>query len=64
MGRSAYLCPQSNCLQAARQRNRLGRALKTTVPDQIYTQLQARLTAGADRQPESNANECLPGEIR
>jgi predicted RNA-binding protein YlxR (DUF448 family) len=43
MGRSAYLCPQASCLQAARQKNRLGRALKAPVPDAVYEQLLARL---------------------
>ena len=43
MGRSAYLCPQASCLQAARQKNRLGRALKAPVPEAVYEQLLARL---------------------
>jgi len=43
MGRSAYLCPQTNCLQAARKKNRLGRALKTPVPEDIYQTLWQRL---------------------
>ena len=42
-GRSAYLCPQVSCLQAARKKNRLGRALKTRVPDEIYQALGQRL---------------------
>jgi predicted RNA-binding protein YlxR (DUF448 family) len=43
MGRSAYLCPTANCLTAAQKKNRLGRALKATVPDSIYQQLAVRL---------------------
>ncbi|MEB3122126.1 MAG: YlxR family protein [Snowella sp.] len=43
MGRSAYLCPQSSCLQAARHKNRLGRAIKATVPEQIFQDLEERL---------------------
>jgi uncharacterized protein len=43
MGRSVYLCPQVTCLRAARQKNRLGRSLKTSVPEQIYQQLEERL---------------------
>ncbi len=42
IGRSAYLCPQSGCLQAARQKNRLGRALKAPIPAQIFQDLEVR----------------------
>jgi len=42
-GRSAYLCPQASCLKAARHKNRLGRALKATIPDGLYAQLDERL---------------------
>jgi predicted RNA-binding protein YlxR (DUF448 family) len=44
-GRSVYLCPQAECLQAAQKKNRLARALKATVPDQIYATLWQRLNA-------------------
>jgi uncharacterized protein len=43
MGRSAYLCPQIECLKAARKKNRLGRALKATVSDSLYDELEKRL---------------------
>lgn len=43
MGRSAYLCPTQNCLMNARQKNRLGRALKAPIPDDLYQVLQERL---------------------
>ena len=43
MGRSAYICPQRDCLQKARTKNRLGRSLKAKVPEQIYQHLQIRL---------------------
>lgn len=39
MGRSVYLCPQESCLQAAQKKNRLGRSLKATVPEEIYRSL-------------------------
>lgn len=42
-GRSAYLCPQTRCLQGARQKNRLGRALRATISDSLYDQLWQRL---------------------
>ncbi|MGF1514143.1 MAG: YlxR family protein [Elainellaceae cyanobacterium] len=45
MGRSAYLCPCSACLQAAQRKNRLGKILRAPVPDDIYDQLRARLPA-------------------
>lgn len=43
MGRSAYLCPQSSCLEAARKKNRLGRSLKAPVPEKLYEILWQRL---------------------
>ena len=43
MGRSAYICPQASCLRAARQKNRLGRALRIPIPEQLYQQLWERL---------------------
>uniref|UniRef100_B8HUA8 YlxR domain-containing protein n=1 Tax=Cyanothece sp. (strain PCC 7425 / ATCC 29141) TaxID=395961 RepID=B8HUA8_CYAP4 len=43
-GRSAYLCPQLSCLELAQKKNRLGRALKTSVPPVIYLQLRQRLS--------------------
>lgn len=42
-GRSAYLCPQADCLRQAQRKNRLGRALKGNVPEQIFQQLWERL---------------------
>lgn len=38
-GRSAYLCPQLECLNAAQKKDRLGRSLKMSVPEEIYRQL-------------------------
>jgi uncharacterized protein len=38
-GRSAYLCPTDDCLQSAQKKNRLGKALKAQVRDEIYQQL-------------------------
>jgi predicted RNA-binding protein YlxR (DUF448 family) len=45
MGRSAYLCPNIECLKAAQKKNRLGRSLKVAVPDSIYQRLWERLTS-------------------
>ena len=44
MGRSAYLCPNADCLQKAQRKNLLKRALKAVVPRQIYDLLQQLLT--------------------
>jgi uncharacterized protein len=38
-GRSAYLCPTVDCLQAAQKKSRLSRSLKAPVRDDIYQQL-------------------------
>jgi uncharacterized protein len=46
MGRSAYLCTQLDCLNAAQKKNRLGRALKAPVTNEIYQQLWSRLSVG------------------
>jgi predicted RNA-binding protein YlxR (DUF448 family) len=48
MGRSCYLCPTAACLQGARQKNRLARALKAPVPDSVYQALAARLLPQSD----------------
>ncbi len=50
MGRSAYICPQSDCLQKARTKNRLGRFLKAKIPEQIYQNLQVRLAQSGERE--------------
>ena len=43
MGRSAYICPQADCLQAAHKKNRLGRSLQASVPETLYQTLWQRL---------------------
>ncbi|MBW4665085.1 MAG: YlxR family protein [Chroococcus sp. CMT-3BRIN-NPC107] len=43
MGRSAYLCPQVDCLLAAQKKNRLGRSLRTSIPPGVYDTLWQRL---------------------
>ena len=44
-GRSAYLCPQPECLKTARKKNRLGRSLKAPIPPEIYQALEERLAS-------------------
>lgn len=46
-GRGAYLCMRAECVEAARKRKSLGRALKTEVPQEIYDELAA-LCRGKD----------------
>ncbi|MEM9001995.1 MAG: YlxR family protein [Cyanobacteria bacterium P01_F01_bin.86] len=46
-GRSAYLCPKAACLKAAQKKNRLGRSLRTAVPENIYDQLWQRLMSSS-----------------
>ncbi|TAF21607.1 MAG: YlxR family protein, partial [Nostocales cyanobacterium] len=36
IGRSAYICPKSSCLQAAQKKDRLGRSLRESVPETLY----------------------------
>ena len=45
MGRSAYVCPCQACLEDARRRRRLQRALRCPVDDSVLQQLEQRLTA-------------------
>jgi uncharacterized protein len=42
-GRSVYLCPNTECLQLAQKKNRLGKSLKAPVAEAIYQALGARL---------------------
>ncbi len=42
-GRSAYLCPTADCLQLAQKKNRLGRALKASIPSALYEELRFQL---------------------
>ena len=44
MGRSAYLCPKEECLEDARRRKRLQKALRCQVPDAVITVLQERFS--------------------
>ena len=43
MGRSAYLCPDQNCLEEAKRRKKLQKALRCQVADSIYAALEQRL---------------------
>lgn len=43
-GRGAYLCNSLECLKKARKTRAIERSLKTTIPDEIYDQLEKELT--------------------
>ena len=65
MGRSAYLCPEADCLKAAQKKNRLGRSLKASVSNELYQTLWQRLAtsppASQSRPTELFAPTRLPG---
>ena len=48
MGRSAYLCPNENCLKVALQKKRLQKALRCQVNVSVIEVLQNRLNHGND----------------
>ncbi len=43
MGRSAYLCPNEDCLDVAQRKKRLQKALRCKVPESVFEVLQKRL---------------------
>ncbi|MEB3358481.1 MAG: YlxR family protein [Synechococcales bacterium] len=47
MGRSAYLCPTPDCLRLAQRKNRMGRVLRASVPDEVFSVLWQRLEASS-----------------
>ncbi|TVR11480.1 MAG: YlxR family protein [Phormidium sp. GEM2.Bin31] len=49
MGRSAYICPQADCLKTAQKKNRLGRTLRAPVPPSVYDSLWQRLAQNDHR---------------
>ncbi|QDZ40974.1 YlxR family protein [Euhalothece natronophila Z-M001] len=55
MGRSAYICPCENCLKTAQHKNRLGRALKAQIPEEIYEQLWEKVAQVSTPQPSTSA---------
>ena len=44
MGRSAYICRNRDCLERAKVKNRLRASLRVNIPEQIYQNLQERLS--------------------
>ncbi len=45
-GRGAYVHPCPGCLEAARRRGGLGRALRTDIPDWVWARLEQIVRAG------------------
>ena len=54
MGRSAYLCQNEDCLEEARRRKRLQKALRCQVPDAVLETLGQRLRHSTDESAEAN----------
>ena len=53
MGRSAYLCPNEDCLEEARRRKRLQKALRCQVHDAVLKALDQRLRHSTDGSAEA-----------
>ena len=53
MGRSAYLCHNEACLEEARRRKRLNKALRCKVPENVVEVLQERLNSSIDSAAEA-----------
>lgn len=48
MGRSAYVCRRLECLQAARRKQQMSRALKAPVPDSVFQELEQQLLRSSE----------------
>ena len=46
-GRGAYLCPDRRCFEQAVKKKRLGRTLRTAVPEEVYSQMEQWLDGWA-----------------
>ncbi len=53
IGRSAYLCPNEACLEEARRRKRLQKALRCQVPTSVVEMLQKRINHCIDEAAEA-----------
>jgi predicted RNA-binding protein YlxR (DUF448 family) len=47
-GRGAYLCISGECLESAQKKRRLEGALKTKIPDEVFSQLERKLSDKGD----------------
>ncbi|MCI8771355.1 MAG: YlxR family protein [Lachnospiraceae bacterium] len=42
-GRGAYICNSAECLQLAKKKKSLERSLKTTIPEEVYQELEEEI---------------------
>ncbi|WP_404783381.1 YlxR family protein [Altericista sp. CCNU0014] len=49
-GRSAYICPNADCIGLAQKKKRLERALKSAVPSELYLDLWRYMTESSQSQ--------------
>ena len=54
MGRSAYICRTKECLEEARRRKRLNKALRCQVPESVLTVLDERVSHLTEKTFRSN----------
>lgn len=47
-GRGAYLCKSGECLESAQKKRRLEGALKTKIPDEVFSDLERILSDKGD----------------
>ena len=43
-GRGAYICNSTECLQLAKKKKSLERSLKTTIPEEVYQELEKEMS--------------------
>ncbi len=43
-GRGAYICNSTECLQLAKKKKSLDRSLKTTIPEEVYQELEKEMS--------------------
>ncbi|MEM9449744.1 MAG: YlxR family protein [Cyanobacteria bacterium P01_E01_bin.6] len=55
MGRSAYVCKTHECLSRAQKKNRMSRALKAHIPDEIFFTLNNRLDHASNHEDKDSS---------
>ena len=64
MGRSAYLCREASCLQAAQKKNLMGRSLRRPVSEALYQTLWKRLATKLSSSETETVAAALPPETQ
>ncbi len=54
-GRGAYVCPNAACLAKARRAKRIERSLEVSIPQEVYDEMNAQITAAQAEQGETDA---------